>query len=391
MAARGWPRRAGTVWAGLPCAADSRDCPGMHGRTTAAAIGTARPRAAAMGAMLAAMVVGTGACGGDDGAPAPPGERAEALWSEFLDDAAVRAELPWLAAHDADLYLAIEEARIGDAALAGLVRDAAAAGVGVRAWLLLDEADGYWPSEVNIPATREAALALLDWRDAEALPIDWLVFDLEMNLTRTREIAALVASQGGSAAIDAIKAGRDPVAFAAHTVELTALVDELRARDVRVAAVTYPMVLDDAADGDTEIQDGLDAPVDGPAWDEVSFMVYQSLVYDLSGAWHGPDLIYSYASTARARFGERAAVALGIVGQAGITPVAMPYPDAPTFVADRGAARAAGVTRVSTYSLDGLAPLPAAERDAWMSPGAVRQPTLVDAEILRGVVRNLLD
>jgi hypothetical protein len=330
------------------------------------------------------------ACGGGEDVGAP-GERADAVWAEFLSDDALRAELPWLAEHRLDVYLAIPRARIGDAALAGLVRDAAAADVGVRAWVLLDEADGYWPNEHNIPAMRAAALAFADWRDAEALPIEWIVFDLEMSLARTRAIADVIETDGTVAALDAIKAGRDPAAFATHTAEMTALVDELRARALRVAAVTYPMVLDDAVDGDDDIADAFDVPVTGPAWDEVSFMVYQSLIYDLSGSWHGPDVVHSYAATARAQYGERAAVALGIVGSVGIEPVAMPYPDAATLVADRGATRAADIARVSVYSLDGLAPLAAAERATWLAPGAVRVPELVDADGLRSLVRGLLD
>src|SRR5689334_4895825 len=85
-----------------------------------------------------------------------PGGRADAVWSEFQTDPQVRAQLPWLAEHEIDLYLAVPEARIGDAELAALLRDAEAEGVGVRAWLLLDEADGYWPNEHNVPAMREA-------------------------------------------------------------------------------------------------------------------------------------------------------------------------------------------------------------------------------------------
>lgn len=339
----------------------------------------------------AVLVALLAACGGGGEDVGPPGERRDALWSEFLSDDAVRGELPWLAEHHLDLYLAIPRARIGDAALAALVRDATAADVGVRAWVLLDEADGYWPNEHNIPAMRAAALALADWRDAEALPIDWIVFDLEMSLARTRAIADVIETQGTVAALDAIKAGRDAAAFATHTAEMSALVDEVRARDLRVAAVTYPMVLDDATDGDDDIADAFDVPVAGPAWDEVSFMVYQSLIYDLSGSWHGPDVVHSYAATAHAQYGERAAVALGIVGSAGIEPVAMPYPDAATLVADRGATRAADIERVSVYSLDGLAALAAADRAPWLAPGAVRVPELVDAEGLRSLVSGLLD
>jgi hypothetical protein len=335
--------------------------------------------------LLVAALVGLAACEGE----AAPGERRDALWSEFLGDDAVRAELPWLAGHGADLYLAITEARIGDPGLAALVRDARDAGVGVRAWLLLDEADGYWPNEHNVPAMRDAVAALAAWRDAEALPLDWVVFDLEMSLERTRAIADIVATEGGVAALEAIEAGRDPDAFAVNRVAMAELIDEVRAMGFRVAAVTYPMVLDDHGDDDLDIEDAFDVPVTGVAWDEVSFMVYQSLLYDLSGSWHGPDVVHSYALSAREQWGDRAAIALGIVGTAGIEPVAMPYPDAATLVADRDAARGAGVDRISVYSLDGLLEQPA--RDAWLDAGEPTRPTGGDHEVLRQLVVGLLD
>ncbi len=340
-------------------------------------------------ATVATAAVGTACI--EPTALAPRGARGDALWSEFLDDDAVRSELDWLRTENADLYLAIHAKRIGDPGLAAVIREAAAADVGVRAWLLLDEDDGYWPNEHNVPATRKAALRLADWRDDERLPLDWIVLDLEMPLERSRAISELLRAGGAPAAVEAIKAGRDPAAFATHRAELSTLVDDLRARHFKVAAVTYPMVLDDLVDGDDDIQDGLDAPVFGPKWDEVAFMVYQSLLHDLSGSWHGPDLIYSYATSAREAVGSRAAVALGIVGSAGIEPVAMPYPDAATLVADRGAARAAGIDLVSVYSLDGLRPLEPVARDPWMLPGNEVKPAQVDAEGLRSVVRALLD
>ncbi|MGE0872521.1 MAG: hypothetical protein AB7P03_28455 [Kofleriaceae bacterium] len=327
------------------------------------------------------------ACGDDQ--PPGPGERSDALWAEFLDDNAIRAELPWLAEHQVDLYLAIHSTRIGDPALAQLVRDAASQRVGVRAWLLLPEADGYWPNEHNIPATRHAVLAFAQWRQAESLPIDWIVFDLEMPLARTRAVTEAIGNDGQFAGIELIKQGRDPVAFAAHRAELAALIDEVHALGLRAAAVTYPMVLDDAGDGDTDIEDELDVPITGIDWDEASFMVYQSLIYDFSGEWHGQEVIHSYATTAREQWGDRAAVALGIVGTAGIDPVAMPYPDAATLAADRAAARAAGVDRVSAYSLDGVLQMPAAERAAWLDPGTPPGP--LGDDIVRDFVVGLLD
>ena len=334
-------------------------------------------------AVLAMLAAGIAACGSDP----VPGERGDAVWGEFLDDATVRAELPWLAAHGADLYLAVRESRIGDAALATLLADAAAAGVGVRIWLLLDDADGYWPNEHNLPAMRDAVMRLADWRDAAALPIDWVVFDLEMSLERSRAIADILRTQGSIAAVDAIKAGRDPTAFVQHRADLAALVDDVRARGLRVAAVTYPMILDDPGDGDDDIQDELDVPVLDIEWDEASYMVYQSMLFDLTGEWHDAAIVTSYAASARERHGARGAIALGIVGMAGIEPVAMPYPDAATLAADRAAARS-NVARISVYSLDGIRQQP--DRDAWMADASGPEPTS-DPAFLRDLVVGLLD
>ena len=341
-------------------------------------------------ALLAAAVAGAGGagCGGEPGAA--PGERRTALWSEFLDDAAVRAALPFLAGERADLYLALPRARIGDPALAALLREAVAADVGVRAWLLVDRADGYWPTEGNAPAVRAAVMAFADWRDAEALPVDWVIFDMEMSLQRTEEVAAVTAAMGSLAGLAKIKEGRDPAAFAAHRQEYDALVRDVQARGLKVMCVTYPTVLDDGVDGDDDIQDEMDVPVVGLPWDEASFMVYQSLIADLSGSWHGADVVLSYGQTARELFPGRAALALGIVGSAGITPVTNPYPDAPTLAADVSAARAAGLERVSLYSLDGILEQPAPGDWVDDALGPVTPPP-VDAEQLRGLIRGLLD
>ena len=337
--------------------------------------------------MLLATVV---ACGGDDTGTDTPSARSFALWSEFLDDAEVRAQIPFLQAENADLYLAIPSTRVGDAALASLLFDLADAGVGVRAWLLLPEEDGYWPNEHNIEAMRALSMQFADWRDRESLPVDWVIFDLEMSLSRTRAVADTIEADGPLAGLTAILDGEDPAAFEAHRDEMAAVVRDLQGRGLRVMSVTYQTILDDPEDGDDQIQDRMDVPVLGVPWDEASFMVYQSLIYDLSGTWHGPDVIESYARTALELFGDRASVALGIVGSAGIDPVQAPYPDAATLLADQAAARAGGIQPVSIYSLDGV--LQQDDPGGWID--AERQaetPTAGDAEDLRGLVRTLLD
>jgi len=342
-----------------------------------------------IGAALALCVVGA-ACGADGDDPGPTGEHRFALWSEFLGDDEIRAQIPFLVAEKADLYLAIQSARVGEPALAALIREVHAAGVGVRAWLLLAEADGYWPNEHNVAAMRTATLAFADWRDAEALPVDWVIFDMEMSLERTRAVADTIEAEGSLAGLNALLEGEDAESFAAHRDELATLVGDLQARDLSVMSVTYQTVLDDLEDGDDQIQDRMDVPIVGVPWDEASFMVYQSLIYDLSGSWHGPDVIASYAETARARFGDAASVALGIVGTAAIDPVEAPYPDAATLLADTAAARAGGIDRVSVYSLDGV--LGQDDPGSWLDADRPAEtPAEGDAANLRGLVRTLLD
>jgi hypothetical protein len=76
-----------------------------------------------------------------------------ANWAALLDD------LPVFAAYGVTLFLGLPDTAIGDAGLADFLRQADAAGVEVRAWVLLPYELGYWPGEDNAEAFAAAALA----------------------------------------------------------------------------------------------------------------------------------------------------------------------------------------------------------------------------------------
>jgi len=327
-------------------------------------------------------------CGGPS--DEQPVDTQLAVWSEFLGDGELQQQLPFVQSEGVDLYLAIHSTRIGEPALEQLIVQYAATGAEVRAWLLLPDDQGYWPNEHNLDAMREATMRLADWRDAANLPIDWVIFDMEMSLQRTRAVADVIEAEGTVAGLDLVKEGRDPEAFAANRQTLSELVVDLQARGLKVGCVTYPTVLDDMADGDDDIQDQLDVPIYGVPWDEASFMVYQSLIYDLYGSWQGPDIIHSYSQSAVTDFGQRAAVALGIVGSAGIDPVNMSYPDASTLLTDLAAAISTGVTNVSIYSLDGLSQQN--DPSEWLERAtAPAVPEYFEADNLRSLIQGILD
>lgn len=121
--------------------------------------------------------------------------------------------------------------------------------------------------------------------------------------------------------------------------------------------MTYPLVLDQPPES-TAIEAALDIPVTGIEWDEVSFMVYQTAFVQQTGLpWLGSGLVHSYARDAVARFGERAGLDLGVVGDFGVgLDPGDRYPDPATLRADVAAMLGAGIplARCRIYGLKGV-------------------------------------
>jgi hypothetical protein len=319
--------------------------------------------------------------------PPPP----VGVYSEFIAYDALDAQLPALAEHQTRLTVAVQSARIGDASLAGLLRAADERHVRVRLWLVLAVEDGYWPNEANLDRFIAEVERLLEWVDREGLAIEGVVYDLEPAYAYSEELRAAFAD-GFDAVEPLVRAHRDPIAFEQSRARLAEHVAEVQARGYGAFAVTYPQVVDDLEDGDDDLQDGLDIPVRGVGFDEVSFMVYQTVIAEAAGTgWIGPGLVRAYAADASRYFGASASIALGIVGSASIVPISGPLYDTPAALAqDVAAARAEGVARIEIYSLDGMVELggPA----AWLSatsaePGTFPIPT--EVHLVRGAANGL--
>jgi hypothetical protein len=337
--------------------------------------------------LLAAALAG--GCGG--GGEGPPPGPAVGVYSEFLAYGDVEDHLDALARRGAALQVAVPAADVGDADLASLLRAADARRVEVRLWFVLDVAQGYWPNEANVDVFAPALADLLDWLDSAGLTAAAIVYDMEPAYAYTQELEAAFADNPDDA-VALMRTHMDAAAFEAARTRFGDSVRAVQARGLRAECVTYPQVVDDLLDGDDDFQDGMDIPVHGVPFDEVSFMVYQTGFSEtLGGGWVGPGLIASYAADARARFGERAVVALGLVGTAGIfEPEGAVYTDPGTLAADVAAALAAGVTRVEVYSLDGMVELggPARWLEATHPEPAAAEPDDVVA-LIRHVAASI--
>ena len=301
-------------------------------------------------------------CGGDE--DPPPAAAFAGAWSEFLTADEVRGTFGLLAERKVALHLAWSDEQ---PELLSLAREAALEGVEVRPWLLLPEADGYWPGATNAAAFAEASRRLMDvWGEPATL-----IVDMEMQFDRSMQLAALLAAEEPDlvAILTLLRSGIDREGYAAATGIYAALVDEAHARGWRVLLTTLPQVLDDYEDGDDDIRQAFGIPLEGIAWDAITFQAYSTLFGDfLSNTSLGPYFVYDYAARAVQRFDARAGVDVGLVS-AGVSASSV-YEGPIDLQEDLSAALAAGVpsTRIHVYALDGIvARIPS---EAWLEPPA---------------------
>jgi len=309
---------------------------------------------------LGLLAVAMGGCseGGEAASGPEPVEEAAfaSAWSEFLTPAEVDGALPLLASRGVAVNLAWPSSSLSDPARLALVESARDAGVEIRPWLLLPEADGYWPGSANAAVFAKSARGLMDlWAQHDLSPTT-LIVDMEMEKGRVDQLDVLWSKQDVLGAVQLLKSGVDRDRYSAATAEYAELVSEAKSRGWRVHLTTLPQVLDDYADGDDGLRQAFGIPVEGIAWDTVTFQAYRTLFGEMLGGDTPPTefFVYSYGKDARKLFGESAGLDVGMVG-AGVSPSAT-YASGAELSADLAAAAAAGVPRaaLNVYNLDGM-------------------------------------
>jgi hypothetical protein len=307
------------------------------------------------------------------------------VWSEFLPSTKVIAALPALGAAGVDVNLGVTRCdglatcpgvESLDAAEA-VIRAAAPAGVTVRLWPELPLEEGRWANVKTLDAFSAWVREILAFVRDRGLPVPAIVFDMETSYQKLQQMQQLAAAGQLNDLVGFLQADADPAAYAAAKEKLRTLIDEVKAAGLEAHCSTLAQVLDDGSD--EGIQRALDVPVDGLPWDRVSIQVYRTLMGELyASAAHAPDgftpdLVYSYAVSARERYGDRAALDLGLVAAPGTF---TGYDEPSGLLADIAAARAAGIPhgQLNVFALDGLDGR--ADLAAWLpaDPGAGAAP-----------------
>ena len=291
-----------------------------------------------------------------------------AAWCEFMPYAAVEAELPVLAKYDCDLILHVERESFGDPDFARLLRAAEAAGVGVDAWLLLPYQEHLYVGQASVAAVRDLARQAADYFEREHLAVRAFVFDCEPSPLLGAELFAAVRKKSLPRLARTLRAQLDPEEFRRDTAALNALIEELRARGHAVDGAANRAFLDAQWRGNAALEDALNAPVSGVAWDALSFITYRYKVSQESYV----AMLNRYATLARKLYGPRAAMDVGLVGNYDGIPQnaerAALFGGGTAFYAYLRGMRSAydleqavgtvlgcGVRRINLYALDGAA------------------------------------
>lgn len=310
---------------------------------------------------------------------APPDKLA--VWSEFLPTGEIRPALSALAERRCELYLAVHPQML-DGELVAFVQDAHDAGVNVRLWLQLPD-DGIWLNDTNATAMADFANETLDWIDANSLPVDWLIFDVEPSYDYAEALANRLADEGILGAFDLLQMHRDLAAFSAARETLQDMVASIHARGLRAMAVSLPWVVEDSADGDDDLQDIFDTPFTAIDWDSTSFILYRSSLSELVGIPLSPAFVAEYARRIRSRFGNDAEIAIGTISTPGLITTSG-YVDPIDLWLDVMAVRASGLGNISVYSLDGM--LVAGGAGPWLDAASGPTVTLPIVDPFAGVV-----
>jgi hypothetical protein len=238
----------------------------------------------------------------------------------------------------------------------GRLRDAQ---IRVGAWPLLDDRDGRWANVWNGRRFADYTRRLLDELDAADLLPDELLLDLEPPIDGVKRVLRgrpprrrRPADPGGRRAL--IDLSRDAAALCP------------------VVATVAPFL---CGPGGAGWQRALGTPVDGMALDRIFAMAYTSLFEGFSrgtlGRGDAEALLASWALGSLETFGERAAIAVGVVGT-GALGDERTYREPAELARDVAIARAAGCRHLALFNLGGVLARP--DPRAWLAALDAPQP-----------------
>ncbi len=283
--------------------------------------------------------------------------------SEFVHYQMVEEYLPLCKKYGLTLVLALYPELLGSAPLENLLRKATAEGVPVIAWPLLPMEDDYWPNEFNAAKFADLVERYIVWFECADIKVRWFLVDLEMPDWLSSQMGEVLSSGGGSEQMQAMLESQiNPDEFEQSESTYNRMIWKWRDKGYHFAAVTYPFIIDDLADGDRDMQDLLAVPTTGVDYEYFGFMAYRSGMYELFGQEVNAWFSYTYAKKILETYGDKGITGFGVVGFPD-------YREPAILMEDIAAARAAGLDKFVIYSMDMIMVDP--DPEAWLDFASV--------------------
>jgi hypothetical protein len=225
-----------------------------------------------------------------------------------------------------------------------LVRKANALGIPVSAWVVIPYEQGYWAYEGNAPEMFEAVKAWAAWKKANRLRFFSVAIDQEFSWQNLQHYVEAAKSGDREKLAAWMRGNIDPSAQCSALQTYRQMISWAHRNGIRVDAALAPQVVDDLADGNLALQNGLQIAGSLRGYDGAYLMAYRSSA-SASGVDPGSAYAAFYYQAMQKYFGPNGQVSIGIPGQG-------PYASLATLTDDVRMLVGLGAKEIPVYSLE---------------------------------------
>lgn len=269
--------------------------------------------------------------------------------------------LPKYAEYGFKLYLGVNRNCINMPLFKEILLQAEKLGIDVKLCPYIDPArGGGFINESNIAEAEKLVHEILDYTESIHKTITTIVLNIETGPPNDHLLREAAAKWDVKKLAQMASKDIDRNHYLETTQKLKTMVQKMHNRGYKVQITSFTFLLDDLADGDTDLQDLFNIPMENIAWDTRSFCAYSTEYGALGGFPITPYFVYTYALSARMRYGEEACIAVGLIQNTGNR-----YTAPNQLAADIAAAKAAGIKKIDLYNFAGMIGYPQYTFDDW--------------------------
>ncbi len=239
------------------------------------------------------------------------------FYCEFYDNDTFTAQhLEVLGNYSSRIFLAINETQIYNNSLVhNLTNWFNAENVSVYAWLLLDQAKGYWAADANVLEFEALVANFTSWAKSNNLEYEGIMIDSEPTFQRMETLQEQLSAFNIFGVLADLRSTAKSPEHALAIEKYEEIATQIQSNGYEAMVVGFPLPVDDLADGDGTLQRLMGVSTMPPHnWNYSSFMVYRSTYKDLSTIDFGSYMVYSYARTIWEYFGKSTSVSLSRSG-----------------------------------------------------------------------------